>query len=235
MNSEPSLTSTSAAALPIHWIESLFQRMTFAYGAKFADQWKGIDPEGLKRHWAEKLAGLTGEQLKAGVAKLDTLDWPPSLPQFIRLCKPTVEAVAAYYEALAGIEARKRGEMGKWSHPAIFWAATPMAYDFDQMTYSQIKHRWERALDEQLDKGEWRDIPKPVLALPEPGKTGLSREKAAQLVKDYGAEGVVKSATSKTDHKYWARKIKARQKRGDKSLTLIQIKFADEALAGAEA
>ncbi|WP_457817315.1 hypothetical protein, partial [Staphylococcus aureus] len=89
-------------------------------------------------------------------------------------------------------------------------------YDFDQMTYSQIKHRWERALDEQLDKGEWRDIPKPVLALPEPGKTGLSREKAAQLVKDYGAEGVVKSATSKTDHKYWARKIKARQKRGDK-------------------
>lgn len=32
------------------------------------------------------------------------------------------------------------------------------------------------------------------------------------------------------DHKYWARKILAREARGDKSLTSIQVRFAREAL-----
>ena len=228
--SNTSSTSTSPAALPIHWIESLFERMSFAYGSKFADQWGDVDQTGLKKHWAEKLAGLTGEQLKAGVAKLDTLDWPPSLPQFIKLCKPTIDPTVAYYEAIAGVEARKKGEMGKWSHPAIYWAAMPMSFDLSQLTYSQMKIRWERALDEQMMKGEWSEIPQPMPALPEPGKTHLTRERAAELVKEYKAENVTKTANTATDHLRWARKIKEREKKGDKTLSLIQIKFANEAL-----
>jgi hypothetical protein len=217
--------------LPLHWIESLFQKMTFAYGAKFADQWKGIDPNGLKQHWAEKLAGLTGAELKAGVQKLETLDWPPSLPQFIKLCKPTVDVMVAYYEALNGVEARKRGEMGKWSHPAIYWAAMPMAFDLGSQTYSQMRGRWERALDEQMEKGEWAAIPEPMLALPEPGKGQLSRENAAKLVEQYKATEFVKKPEDEEDHKRWAKKIIEQSKKQKHGLGLIQIKFAAEALA----
>lgn len=205
--------------------------MTFAYGAKFADQWKDIDPAGLKKHWAEKLAGLKNEELKSGVQKLDTLDWPPSLPQFIKLCKPTVDGMVAYYEALNGVEARKRGEKGVWSHPAIYWAAMPMSYDLSSQTYSQMKGRWERALEEQMAKGEWATIPEPMLALPEPGKSHLSRENAAKLVEQYKAQDVVKTANTNTDHKYWARKIMERAKKPKHGLSLLQIKFAEEALA----
>lgn len=84
-----SSTSTDwpAEAIPESWIESLFQKMLFTYGAKFSDQWKGIDPSGLKRHWATELGKFKPEELKAGVARLKEHDWPPSLSQFEKMCK----------------------------------------------------------------------------------------------------------------------------------------------------
>lgn len=220
-------------------MDHLFNRLDGAYPHK----WRSAFPtqqaiDNWCVSWAEEFedSGIVPADIKAGLKACRTkYDWPPSCAEFIKACRPSVDFLVAYYEAVAGVAARKNGEMGVWSHPAVYWAAVPLAFDLGQQTYSQMKTRWEQALTEQMARGEWAAIPAPLLALPEPGKTELSREKAAQLVKDYRAEGVVKSADSKTDHKYWARKIKARQKRGDKSLTLIQIKFADEALAGADA
>lgn len=226
--SQPLSTSTSwpKYAIPRNWVESLFERMLMAYGSKFADQWRGVDPESLKRHWAEKLGTLTGEQLKTGVGKLDTLDWPPSLPQFIKLCKPSIDPTVAYYEAVAGVAARDKGEIGEWSSPAIFWAAAPMAFDLAQQTYSQIKGRWEKALQDQLDKGEWAPIPKPALQLAAPGNTKMDRQKAAKMLEEIGASGVLKKFG---DHTVWYRRILRRVEEGDKTVTPIQIAFAQEA------
>ena len=220
-------------------MDHLFNRLDGAYPHK----WRSAFPtqqaiDNWCVSWAEEFedSGIVPADIKAGLKACRTkYDWPPSCAEFIKACRPSVDFLVAYYEAVAGVAARKNGEMGVWSHPAVYWAAVPLAFDLGQQTYSQMKTRWEQALTEQMARGEWAAIPAPLLALPEPGKTELSREKAAQLAKEYGAEGVAKTATSKTDHKHWAKKIKARQKRGDKSLTLIQIKFADEALAGADA
>jgi hypothetical protein len=87
--SQPLSTSTDwpHGAIPEHWVESLFEKMLFTYGAKFSDQWKGIDPKGLKRHWATVLGRFSPEELKAGVAKLKDHDWPPTLSQFEKMCK----------------------------------------------------------------------------------------------------------------------------------------------------
>src|SRR5450830_1156465 len=75
-------------AIPEKWVKALFNKMAFSYGVKFADQWKGIDPDGIKRHWAQKLFVLTTAELTRGVERLDTRAWPPTLPEFLALCRP---------------------------------------------------------------------------------------------------------------------------------------------------
>lgn len=216
-------------ALPKHWIESLFSKMLFEYGKKFSDQWGGADPEGLKLHWAQRLAGLSNDELKRGVAALSGREWPPTLPEFIKLCRPSVDATVAYYEAVNGVNARERGEMGEWTHPAIFWASAKMAYDLKNLSYATVKARWERMLQEEMEKDQWADIPQPSLALPAPGKADLSREKAAQMLAELGASGVLKPSG---DDKQWARMIMQRVADNDPTLSALQVRFAREALTG---
>lgn len=219
-------------------MDHLFNRLDGAYPHK----WRSAFPnqqaiDNWCASWAEEFedSGVAPADIKAGLKACRTkYDWPPSCAEFIKACRPSVDFLVAYYEAVAGVAARKNGEMGVWSHPAIYWAAVPLAFDLGQQTYSQMKTRWEQALGEQMARGEWAAIPAPMLALPEPGKTQLSREDAQKRVGELKAGGVAKSAESKVDHLYWAKKIMARKKRGDKTLGLISIKFAEEAL-GAKA
>ena len=231
MSNVTKISSTSidwpADAIPAHWVESLFQKMTFAYGTKFSDQWRGVDAEGLKRHWATELGKYTPDQLKSGAEKLKTRDWPPTLPEFEKMCQPTTDPMVAYYEAVNGVQARAKGEMGKWSHPAIFWAAMPMSFDLGNQAFSQIKGRWENALAEQMERGEWAEVPKPMVALPAPGRAELSREKAAKMLSDLNASGVLKP---KSEHTLWYRKILADVKAG-RAVTMIQRQFAEQAAA----
>lgn len=218
-------------------MDHLFNRLDGAYPHKWRSAFpnqQAIDNWCIS--WSEQFdeSGIQPADIKAGLTACRTkYDWPPSCAEFIKACKPSVDNLVAYYEAVAGVAARKMGEMGVWSHPAIYWAAMPMAFDLGQQSYSQMKARWEAALTDQMARGEWGTIPATTLALPEPGKTELSREKAQKAIGEYKADNVIKTENSRVDHCYWAKKIKARQKRGDKSLTLTQIKFADEALAAA--
>ncbi len=225
-------SSTSTTALPEKWVERLFERMLLDYGKKFGDQWAETSMDALIAHWSRELAGYTGAELKRGLDALATRDWPPTLPEFKKLCRRPLDSTTAYYEAVAGVQARAAGEYGKWSHPAIYWAAMPLAFDLGNQTYSQIKPRWEAALHEQMDKGEWPEIPQAMVALPAPGKTKTSREEASQRLRELGATGIVKDAWG-NDPKRWARKLLEREAAGDKTLLPIQIRFAHEALAGA--
>lgn len=222
-------SSTSTDALPERWVERLFERMLLEYGKKFADQWGGANTDALIAHWSRELAGYTGAELKRGVDALNTKDWPPTLPEFKKLCRRPLDAMHAYYEAVAGTQARASSEYGKWSHPAIYWAAMPLSFDLREQTYSQIKGRWEAALNEQLDKGEWPEIPQPMVALPAPGKTKTSREEAAQRLRELHATGIVKDHRG-GDMRGWARRILEREAAGEHVLP-IQARFAREALA----
>ena len=76
-------------ALPDAWVERLFDHMAALYGSKFADLWRGSDPAKVKAMWASKLGGFA-EKPKAIKAALDALDerpFPPTLPEFIQLCR----------------------------------------------------------------------------------------------------------------------------------------------------
>lgn len=222
-------SSTSTEGLPESWVERLFQRMLLDYGKKFSDQWGGADTDTLIAHWSRELAGYTGTELKRGLDALSTREWPPTLPEFKKLCRRPLDATAAYYEAVAGVQCRAAGEYGKWSHPAIYWAAMPLSFDLREQTYSQVKGRWESALNEQLDKGDWPEIPQAMVALPAPGKTKTSREEAARRLRELNAGSIVKDSAGR-DARGWARKILEREARGDKTLLSIQVRFAREAL-----
>ncbi len=68
-------------------IDRLFARLEAFYGSKFADTWKNCDLENVKSVWADGLGGMTRDELLAGVMGCKGKDWPPTLPEFIKLCK----------------------------------------------------------------------------------------------------------------------------------------------------
>jgi hypothetical protein len=216
---------STSEPLPTAWIEKLFERMAALYGSKFADMWRGTDPEQVKALWSQELGKLSREEVTKGAQALMTLEWPPSLPQFINLCRPKLDAQKAFTEALNGLMARDRGEVGVWSHPAIFWAAVSVGgFDMKNSTYPQIQARWTVALEDELAKGDWAEIPKPAVALP-------AVKVSAEVAQKYLAKMQVhKSESSHIDHKRWAKKIMERHEHGDKSLLPVQVSMAKAAL-----
>ena len=219
--------STSINAIPDSWVEKLFERMVGLYGNKFLDMWGKTDLLQVKAIWAQELGKLTREEIAKGANALIKQEWCPTLPQFIKLCRTDIDAVIAYYEAVNGVINREKGEMGEWSHPAIFWASVKVgAFDLKNQTYSNIKARWERALDEEINKGQWADIPKAQIALPAPA-TPVSKDIAEKYLFE---TQIIKKQESKTDHKRWAKIILQREKDGDKTLTHIQLSMAKDAM-----
>jgi hypothetical protein len=240
MNELPSSPSTRplsqwfdpAPGLGISLIDHLFNRLDGAYPHKwrsnFANQ-QAID------NWAESWVeafeeeGITPSDVKAGLRECrKRFAWPPSCAEFVQACRPSLDPMKAYYEGVAGVQARAAGEYGKWSHPAIYWAAMPLAFDLGNQTFSQIKPRWEAALFEQLDKGEWQEIPQAMVALPAPAKATTSREEASRRLRELGATSVAKSGVP--GNTGWAREILKREAEGEAFASPIIPRFAREAL-----
>lgn len=228
MTNATNLTSSTLTPLPASWVEKLLHQMLLSYGKKFTDQWAATSTDELIAYWGAQLAGFTGPELKRGVDALDARDWPPTLPEFKRMCRPPVDPMRAYYEAVAGVQARFAGEHGTWSHPAIYWAAMPMAVELREQTFSAVKARWETALAVQLGRGEWDGIPKPMLALTSPGQSTTSSAKAREAIKQLVGQVVHKPADG--NPKGWAQRILDRHAAGDK-ITPAQLRMAQEALA----
>lgn len=226
------MTNPSSSTLtPLQaWVEKLLHFQIICYGKRFTDQWCMTSTAELIDVWADELQGMTHAELKRGKEALSTRDWPPTLPEFKRMCRPPVDALKAYYEAVAGVRARFAGEHGTWSHPAIYWAAMPMAVELREQTFSAVKARWETALADQLGRGEWPDIPTPMLALTAPGQSTTSTPKAREAIKQIVGQVVNRPADG--DPKGWARRILEREAAGEHVLP-IQARFAREALAAA--
>ncbi len=218
--------STSTNPIPEAWVERLFEKMAALYGNKFLDMWGKTDLKTVKALWSQELGKLSREEITRGANALMTLEWPPTLPQFLKISRVDVDPLTAYYEAVNGVVAREQGLMGEYSHPAIFWAGVKVgAFDLKHQAYSAIKGRWETALSQEMAKGEWSDIPAPMIALPP--VAAVSKDVVEKYI---GEVQAIKSEQSNTDHKQWAKKILQRVKDGDKTITPLQKNFAVEAL-----
>ena len=174
-----------SSALPEPWIERLFARFEAMYGARFADAWKSCNLHNVKQVWAECLGGYSREELATGVLACMSKDWPPTLPEFAKLCRPPIDYHAALIEAVEQMGRREAGT-DRWSHPAIYWAAVKIgAYDLSTKTLKELMPEWQKALGDKLALGEWDEIPDRLPALPAPGHThsrDVGRETIAEML-----------------------------------------------------
>jgi hypothetical protein len=157
-------------------------------------------------------------------------DWPPSVPELANACNPPVDPIAAYHEALAGLEARGKGEQGAWSHPAIYWAASGMRTELASQPGQFMRDRWTSALKAQLARGTWEEIPPPRVLLPAPGKSPTGQEDAHRMLAKLGALGITKTAKSDIDCKRWAKRMLEEQATGKKKYGHYELRLARVAL-----
>jgi hypothetical protein len=169
--------------LPEHWTEKIFRVMENRYRAKWLDSFGGIPRERVRQAWGEELAGLSGEEIARGLAACGDAHptWPPEVLEFMRLCRPPVDAKADWTEAREQMAVRMRGQgEDRWSRPQVYWAAVTVGnYDLQTFGWETVRHRWERALAAALDK----PVPEymaPLHALPKPGEQCVTREVARQ-------------------------------------------------------
>ena len=179
----PAAPSTATrSALPDAFVERIFQRMEDRYGALWADRYGAFPRDRVMRTWAEDLADLSRDELVRGMTACKDRKFPPTLPEFREMCRPPIDAEAAYSEAVEQMRRRERGE-DRWSHPAIFWAAANVGtFDLRNGTWGSLKSRWTKALQAELEKGHWPEIPQRVPELPY-RPTAEDQERARQAAR----------------------------------------------------
>lgn len=190
--------SVLPSPIPEAWVEKLFSRFSAMYGRKFADLWSDCNLANVKALWAEELGILTRDELASGVAACKIREWPPTLPEFLRLCRPEPDFDALF----AG--AANSASTGDWKGNRLaFWAAQSVgAFDVRNEPYYRMEARWKKAVTELLADGELPEIPPRQEALPAPGQQSITKEEAAKIVKAFGFK-----QEQRSDQKAWARKI----------------------------
>lgn len=166
-------------------IDYLFEKLDLLYPKRWRDQFESPNQmESWRQCWGEELdeQGITFDEVKQGLKRCITMyDWPPSFPEFIKACRPSLDYERAFLEAVEQMRLRDGGK-DRWSNPAIFWAAVKLGSDLKNHPYQSIKVRWKEALDKAIEEvisGVLASsIPPRLTALPSPGKSSVSQEEA---------------------------------------------------------
>jgi hypothetical protein len=146
----------------IQAVHELFDALKGQLGAKFADLWAGTETHLVEQEWASALAGFRKHEIERGLNATAHRQFAPTLGEFCVLCRPCLNAEHAYWEAAACLMQRDQGELGDWTHPAVFFAACEMSTEVRGGDWRRHRTRWTRLLAAELDKG-WREIPKPAM------------------------------------------------------------------------
>jgi hypothetical protein len=187
MNEIENATSrANPPSLPDSWVEKIFRRMESRYGAKWVDSLGGIDRERVRQAWGEDLASLSPAEIAHGLEACRTRVWPPTLPEFVLLCRPLADARADFEQARVQMAIRLRGNGDdRWSRPEVYWAAVAIGnHDLQVFGWEQLRSRWEYALSTA------RNDPPPEYraALPPPGRQSVNREEARARIHHLAAK-----------------------------------------------
>jgi len=166
-------------------IDYLFEKLDLLYPKRWKDQFDSPSRVDLsKQCWGEELdeQGITFDEVKQGLKRcISMYDWPPSFPEFIKACRPSIDYERAFLEAIEQMRLRDNGK-DQWSNPAIYWAAVKLGSDLKNNPYQSIKTRWKEALDKSVDEVKSgvlpSTIPPRLTALPSLGKTSISPEES---------------------------------------------------------
>lgn len=158
----PATSPAKQPAFPERWIEELFDRMAAMYGAKFADQWRGIDPAKVRAMWAEKLAGFADkpQAIKSALDALDERPFPPTLPEFLQLCREAAKRVGNSQPALP---LKPDPERAKAASARLMAQLTGKAEDYDPLLWAK-RPKSQKALDFVIDGAKRSEPLRQILA-----------------------------------------------------------------------
>lgn len=221
-------------------IERLYNRMARKYLTKWTHSFKTEqDIRDWALDWSQDFArhGVSPQMVLAAIERCNTeyVDWPPSCPQFIAMCRPVIDYEQAFRDAVQQMRRRRTNE-DFWPHPAIYWAAVDFGlYELRTVSYGQAAARWKRLLDKRL-QSECLDVPKyvPQIAAPARNADGeaipLAEARAAALK---AAMGLHETKPSRELAIAQARAILARHAAGE-VMYVYYVEHAKETLARLE-
>lgn len=153
-------------------VSLLWRRMLAIYGHKWHSHLGvAVDSDGKlsdsARTWKLGLSGVTIEQVKRGFELLifKNHEWPPSLPEFRRLClsKNSIQAppLAEIVSILARVSSRSGSLIDRYSHPLALAIAQHPGFDMFAMrtaNNADAKRMVEPIYDHYVSAG-WTDWP----------------------------------------------------------------------------
>lgn len=163
MTTTSSMPTPALSAEAHSAVAALFERLIGIFGKpKVAEMWAKADPVLVREQWASGLADLQPQEIDRGIAACRERLFVPNVGEFKRLCRPALDPELAYWEAERGLADRGRGEMGRWSHPAVYRAAVAMAQEVRAANLAACRRRWEWVLGRELEDGWGDGIPEPA-------------------------------------------------------------------------
>lgn len=107
------------AELPDAWVTKLFARFAAMYGKHWLDMWGDVPIAEVKAAWAADLGRFSGDQLRKALDHCKSqCKFPPTLPEFVGLCRSFAEipdrsrALPDYSKA--EIDPRVRAEIARF-------------------------------------------------------------------------------------------------------------------------
>lgn len=147
-------------------MDRLFNRLDGMYPSLWTKNFASVtNIENWREAWAEAFSeeSITFDEVMNGIrACRKSHQFPPTLPEFLQLCRAPIDYDKAFFEAVIQMGIRRRPTVkcidgviiqcfGKdtWSNPAIYWAAIAMGRDLD-LIYRDVRSRWHYELDRVL-------------------------------------------------------------------------------------
>jgi hypothetical protein len=152
----------------------VFARLRAMWGTRFTAMWRGADMDEVFATWGEALAGIDRERIQRALVDCQNAENPPTLPEFLRLCRaqPAASDHGAPQLPYVGVPTtreqarenlgRVRGMLGTIGRNArrdgLFWARYPRsALAVTAMARGALSdHRLRTILLEHVDEGGTR-------------------------------------------------------------------------------
>jgi len=178
-------------------MQQLYNRLDGMYPNVWRANFKGEDSvANWEDSWSEAFddEGLNPKQVFEGLrACRRAYDMPPSLPQFLKACRPVTvhanDAEALFHRAVIEMRNRRERKAQDWPSRPLFWAAASIGKDLLMLPYRELAGRWKAVLDANANRDDPIPDVKPADALPPPSPAESRKENAKRL-REYGAQNI---------------------------------------------
>lgn len=200
-----------------HDARKLVEDMLLMYGKKFTDQWSGLKKGQVIEKFVEKLSGLTYLQFLRGLKRLDTAEWPPSIPEFKKWCLGGYEYQShdeAWLQALMYEKNNRSHEINKFAKQAFDEVITPYGHLGTSDTFYKVfTSVYKRIITEAKERNEADEIYEAVMQLND-AEQDIHHKPVSNEIAQQQLESLKKKLNVKNRQVIKPQKLKSKEKVG---------------------